>query len=189
MISHVELLLLLYFLTTSGEIWSWRQAEKCDLHIHKKQPHKVGKFATCKFYLSLSLFSLFLKASFAITGSWESYSGCQMLSCAVWTSTKVDIRKRKWTSIVQVRVNVWGKDARYCYNRNCCFFCLFTQSAVSHGICSGKSRFCSPVRHTTPCSLWVYLQYSLRWDHWSHMVHVYNWLGSACITWHHNDVY
>lgn len=57
MISHVELLLLLYFLTTSGEIWSWRQAEKCDLHIHKKQPHKVGKFATCKFYLLLSLFS------------------------------------------------------------------------------------------------------------------------------------
>ena len=130
MISHVELLLLLYFLTTSGEIWSWRQAEKCDLHIYKKQPHKVGKFATCKFYLSLSIFSLFLKASFAITGSWESYSGCQMLSCAVWTSTKFDIRKWKWTSIVQVRVNVWGKDARYCCKRNCFFF-VYTVCSIA----------------------------------------------------------
>ena len=121
----------------------------------------------CKFYLSFDLFSLFLKASFAATRSWESYCSCQMLSCAVWASTKI-IRKRKWTSFVQVSDIAWGKDARYLCNKNRPFF--FTQFAVSHGVCSGKSRLCSPVRHATPCSLWIRLQYSLRWNHWPHMV-------------------
>lgn len=101
----------------SGEIRSWRQAEKCDLHIHKKQPHKVSQLNTL-WILSVivCLFSLFLKASFAVTRSWESYCSRQMLSCAVWAFTKIDIRKRKWISFVQVRDIAWGKYARYCCN-------------------------------------------------------------------------
>ena len=126
----------------------------------KSTPYPVNFVGHC-------LFSLFLKASFAVTRSWESYCSRQMLSCAVWAFTKIDIRKRKWISFVQVRDIAWGKGAKYCCNRNCLFY---TQFAVSHGVCSGKSRFCSPVRHTTPCSLWICLQYSLRWDHWPHMV-------------------
>ena len=126
----------------------------------KSTPYPVNFVGHC-------LFSLFLKASFAVTRSWESYCSRQMLSCAVWAFTKIDIRKRKWISFVQVRDIAWGKGAKYCCHRNRLFY---TQFAVSHGVCSGKSRFCSPVRHTTPCSLWICLQYSLCWDHWPHMV-------------------
>lgn len=188
MISHVELVLLLYFLTTSGEIWSWRQAEKCDLHIHKKQPHKVGKFATCKFYLLLSLFS---------HSSWRpvlQLPGPEKATVAVRCCPVLFELLPNLTSESESEPPLFkwglmsGAKMQGTVVKEIVFF-LFTQSAVSHGICSGKSRFCSPVRHTTPCSLRVCLQYSLRWDHWPHMVHVYNWLGSAYITWHHNDVY
>lgn len=97
----------------SGKIWSWRQAEKCDLHIHKKQPHKVRKMATwypVNFLVTCSFLAL-------LEGQFCSY---QVLRKLLWLSDAVLCYLSFYQSWHQkAKVNLRCSSEDYCLGQRC----------------------------------------------------------------------